>query len=174
MLLCLPASFLTFGKVNPAPLRLTFFWGERGPPHTPPSSFLSAPGPPLRLTFFWEGGERGSNHNPTYTDGSFSAWHCDNERLFGSAGEPKVIVSMSLRHSVLFKLHRRASENTHSQIRLDHGDLPVRDGVPNLSTSKHSTASELSGPRVNLTFRWISQHIESLPTSRLDWRRSIF
>ena len=27
----------------------------------------------------------------------------------------------------------------------------------------HSTASELLGPRVNLTFRWISQHIKSCP-----------
>ena len=33
-----------------------------------------------------------------------SPWHCDNERLFGSPFEPKVIVSMSLGHSVLFKL----------------------------------------------------------------------
>ena len=74
VLLCLPASFLTFGKVNPGPpqsafvlapasgrstttpLRLTFFWGGV-PPHPPPS-FLSAPGP-LRLTFFGEGGGGG-------------------------------------------------------------------------------------------------------------------
>ena len=28
---------------------------------------------------------------------------------------------------------------------------------------EHSTASELSGPRVNLTFRWISQHTKSCP-----------
>ena len=35
---------------------------------------------------------------------------------------------MSLGHSVLFKLRRRASENTHSQIRLDHGDLLVMEG----------------------------------------------
>ena len=56
-------------------------------------------------------------------------WHCDNERLFGSPFEPKVIVSMSLGHSVLFKLCRRAPENTPSQIRLDHGDLLVMDGL---------------------------------------------
>ena len=33
---------------------------------------------------------------------------------------------------------------------------------PNLSTSS-STASELQGPRVKLTFRWISQHMKSCP-----------
>ena len=31
----------------------------------------------------------------------------------------------------------------------------------------HSTASELEGPRVNLTFRWISQHIRSCPLAGL-------
>ena len=77
MLLCWPASFLTFGKVNPgppqsafvlapasfltlgrstpAPLRLTFFFLRgRVPPHPPPFIFVSARPPPLRLTFFWE------------------------------------------------------------------------------------------------------------------------
>ena len=53
VLLCLPASFLTFGKVNPGPPQTDIFWGGRGPHLSP--SFSSAPGP-LRLTFFWGGG----------------------------------------------------------------------------------------------------------------------
>ena len=69
------------------------------------------------------------NLNQYAGNGSCIPWHCDNEGLFGSPGEPKVIVSMSLGHSVLFKLRRRASENTPSQIRLDHGDLLVMDGL---------------------------------------------
>ena len=32
---------------------------------------------------------------------------------------------------------------------------------------EHSTASELLGPRVNLTFRWIAQHIRSCPLAGL-------
>ena len=32
---------------------------------------------------------------------------------------------------------------------------------------EHSTASELLGPRVNLTFRWITQHIKSCPLAGL-------
>ena len=99
-------------------------------------------------------------------NGSFIPWHCDNERLFGSPLEPKVIVSMSLGHSVLFKVRRRAPENTPSQIRLDHGDLFVTDGRTQ-SECVHSTASEMSGPRVNLTYRWISQHIRSCSLSGL-------
>ena len=108
----------------------------------------------------------GVNLNGYAGNGSFIPWHCDNERLFGSPFEPKVIVSMSLGHSVLFKLRRRASENTPSQIRLDHGDLLVMDGLTQLEYV-HSTASELEGPRVNLTYRWISQHIRSCPLAGL-------
>ena len=102
----------------------------------------------------------GVNLNRYAGDGSFIPWHCDNEGLFGSPGEPKVIVSMSLGHSVLFKLRRRAPGKTVTQIWLDHGDLLVMDGLTQ-DEFQHSTASELEGPRVNLTYRWISQHIRS-------------
>ena len=108
----------------------------------------------------------GVNLNRYAGDGSFIPWHCDNERLFGSPFEPKVIVSMSLGHSVLFKLRRRAPEKTLSQIWLDHGDLLVMDGLTQ-DEFEHSTASELEGPRVNLTYRWISQHIRSCPQAGL-------
>ena len=108
----------------------------------------------------------GVNLNRYAGDGSFIPWHCDNERLFGSPFEPKVIVSMSLGHSVLFKLRRRASEKTVTQIWLDHGDLLVMDGLTQ-DEFQHSTASELEGPRVNLTYRWISQHIRSCPLAGL-------
>ena len=108
----------------------------------------------------------GVNLNRYAGDGSCIPWHCDNERLFGSPFEPKVIVSMSLGHSVLFKLRRRAPENTLSQIWLDHGDLLVMDGLTQYEY-EHSAASELEGPRVNLTYRWISQHIRSCPLAGL-------
>ena len=105
----------------------------------------------------------GVNLNRYAGDGSFIPWHCDNERLFGHPSEPKVIVSMSLGHSVLFKLRRRRPENTHSY-KFDWIVVTffVMDG-PTQSEYVHSAASELSGPPVNLTFRWISQHIKSCP-----------
>ena len=102
------------------------------------------------------------NLNRYAGNGSFIPWHCDNERLFGSPFERKVIVSMSLGHSALFKLRRRASKNSPSQIRLDHGHLLVMDGL-----TEHSTAFEVEGPRVNLTYRCISQHIRSCSLSGL-------
>ena len=92
--------------------------------------------------------------------------HCDNEPWFGQPDEPKVRVSVSLERWVLFKLRRLAAGNTPSEIRLDHGDLLVMDGLTQFEY-EHSTASELLGPRVNLTFRWISQHIRSCPLAGL-------
>ena len=41
----------------------------------------------------------GVNLNQYSGNGSFIPWHRDNECLFGSPFEPKVIVSMSLGHS---------------------------------------------------------------------------
>ena len=72
--------------------------------------------------------------------GSSIPWHSDNEPLFGDQGDPKVIVSMSLGSSVDFRVCSRGRCNAPSSIRLD------------------STSSELQGPRVNLTYRWITQH----------------
>ena len=60
------------------------------------------------------------------------------EPLFGRLCE--VTVSVSLGHSVLFKLRRRALGNTPSAIWLDHGDLLVMDGLTQ-SEYVHSTAS---------------------------------
>ena len=41
-----PASFLTFGKVNPGPLRLTFFFGRGSLPHPLPPHFCQRRPPP--------------------------------------------------------------------------------------------------------------------------------
>ena len=73
---------------------------------------------------------------------------------------------MSLGHSAMFKLRRRASKKTVTQIWLDHGDLLVMDGLTQYEY-EHSTAFELRGPWVNLTYRWISQHIRSCPLTGL-------
>ena len=71
-------------------------------------------------------------------------------------------VSMSLGNSVEFKVRRRGQGKVPSLITLDHGDLLVMDGLTQ-SEYVHCTASGLQGPRVNLTFRWVAQHIASCP-----------
>ena len=88
-------------------------------------------------------------------------WHSDNEPLYGPQNAPKLRVSMCLGNSVEFKV-RRGQGNVPSLITLDHGDLLVTDGLTQ-SEYVHCTTSGLQGPRVNLTFRWVAQHIASCP-----------
>ena len=59
-------------------------------------------------------------------------------------------------------MRRRAPGSVPSPIRLDHGDLLVMD-VLTQSEYVHCTASGLQGPRVNLTYRWVTQHTASCP-----------
>ena len=98
----------------------------------------------------------GVNLNRYSGPSSCIRWHSDNEPLFGPQNAPKLIVSMSLGNS------RRGQGSVPSLITLDHGDLLVMDGLTQ-SEYVHCTASGLQGPRVNLTFRWVAQHIASCP-----------
>ena len=61
-----------------------------------------------------------------------------------------------------FKARRRAPGKVPSSIRLDHGDILIMNGLAQ-SEYEHCTASELQGPRVNLTHRWVTQHAASCP-----------
>ena len=89
-------------------------------------------------------------------------WHSDNESLFGPQNKPKLIASMSLGRSVEFQVRRRVQGEVPSLITLDHCDLLVMDGLTQ-SEYVHCTASGLQGPRVNLTYRWVTQHTASCP-----------
>ena len=59
-------------------------------------------------------------------------------------------------------MRRSAPGNVPSSIRLDHGDVLVMDSRAQ-SEYEHCTASELQGPRVNLTFNWVTHHTASCP-----------
>ena len=114
----------------------------------------------------------GVNLNRYTSSGSWVPWHSDNESLFGPQNSPKLIVSMSLGYSVEFHV-RRAPGDVPSSIWLDHGDVLVVDGLAQLEYD-HRTASGLQGHRVNLTFRWITQHHLVLSTSRCNVLCSAF
>ena len=103
----------------------------------------------------------GVNLNRYSGPSSCIRWRGDNEPLFVPQNAPKVIVSMSLGNSVEFKV-RRGQGSVPSLITLDHGDLLVMDGLTQ-SEYVHCTASGLQGPRVDLTFCWVAQHIASCP-----------
>ena len=104
----------------------------------------------------------GVNLNRYSGSGSLIRWHSDNEPLFGPQNWPKLIVSLSLGNSVEFKVRRRAPRGVPSSITVDHGDLLVMDGLAQLEYA-HRTVPGLQGPRVNLTYRWVSQHAASCP-----------
>ena len=57
---------------------------------------------------------------------------------------------------------RRAPGDVPSSITLDHADLLVMDGSAQLEYA-HRTVSGLQGPRVDLTYRWVTQHAASCP-----------
>ena len=64
-------------------------------------------------------------------------------------------------HSVEF-VRRRVPGDVPSSITLDHGDILVMDGSAQ-SEYEHRTVSGLQGPRVNFTYRWVTQHAASCP-----------
>ena len=103
----------------------------------------------------------GVNLNQYAGPGSHIRWHSDNEPLFGPPNQPKLIVSMSLGHSVVFQV-RRVLGDVPSSITLDHGDLLVMDGSAQLEDA-HRTVPGLQGPWVNLSYRWVTQHTASCP-----------
>ena len=103
----------------------------------------------------------GVNLNRYSGSGSCIPWHSDNESLFGPQNSPKLKVSMSLGHSVVFQV-RRVPGDVPSSITLDHGDLLVMDGSAQ-SEYAHHTVPGLQGPQVNFSYRWVTQHIASCP-----------
>ena len=103
----------------------------------------------------------GGEPEPVRCPGSCIRWQCDNEPLFGPQNSPKLIISLSSGNSVEFQV-RRASSDVPSPIRLDHGDFMVMDGLAQ-SENEHRTVSGLQGPRVKLTYRWVTRHTASCP-----------
>ena len=81
--------------------------------------------------------------------------------MFGPPNQPTLIFSMSKGHSVVFQV-RRAKGDVLPSITLDRGDLLVMDGSAQLEYA-HRTVSWLQCPRVNLTYRWVTQHAASCP-----------
>ena len=97
--------------------------------------------------------------------GSRVRWHSDNEALFGKQEESKLIVSMSFGVSALFKWKPGPSlDSDASSSWLHRGDLLVMDGCCQYEYLHCSDALQ-GGERVNITFRWIRNHVVvMLPT----------
>ena len=102
---------------------------------------------------------RCANLNYYGGSGSYVRWHSDDEFLFGGQGESKLIVSVSIGFSALFRWKPRPSPDCEADTCwLHHGDLLVMDGRCQ-DEYLHSTDPRLDGERVNITFRWLKNHV---------------
>ena len=93
-------------------------------------------------------------------------WHRDDELLFGEFGEAKLIVSVSLGNFALFRWRRRFCPDDEGHLCcLHHGDILVMDGRCQ-DKFLHRTDPCRKQERINITFRWIKQHVSSCPLCR--------
>ena len=93
-------------------------------------------------------------------------WHRDDELLFGEFGEAKLIVSVSLGGSAVFRWKRRSCPDNEGHLCcLGHGDILVMDGRCQ-DKFLHRTDPCREQERINITFRWIKQHVSSCPLFR--------
>ena len=84
-------------------------------------------------------------------------WHRDDELLFGEFGEAKLIVSVSLGGSAVFRWKRRFCPDDEGHLCcLGHGDILVMDGRCQ-DKFLHRTDPCREQERINITFRWIKQ-----------------
>ena len=100
--------------------------------------------------------------------GRFSrvAWHSDNEPLFGARRKSKLIVSMSFGSRARFKWKGESCLDSEADsCWLDHGDLLVMDGQGQ-DEFLHCTDPGLEQERIDVTFRWIKQHVATCPFLR--------
>ena len=92
---------------------------------------------------------------------SHVGWHSDDEPLFGERGEAKLIVSVSFGTQALFKWKGKSCpSNGGRSCWLDHGDILVMDGQCQ-DEFRHCTDPGSDQERINITFRWVKQHVAS-------------
>ena len=93
-------------------------------------------------------------------------WHSDDEPLFGEYGDAKLIVSVSFGSSALFRWRRRSCPDDEGHLCcLGHGDILVMDGRCQ-DKFLHRADPCREQERINITFRWIKQHVSSCPLFR--------
>ena len=94
---------------------------------------------------------------------SHVGWHSDNEPLFGERREAKLNVSVSFGTQAPFKWKGKFGPDSDvSSCWLGHGDILVMDGQYQ-DVLHHCTDPGSEQERINVTFRWIKQHIAACP-----------
>lgn len=118
-----------------------------------------------------------------YEDGGQSVgWHSDDEDLFQGLVQDCRIISLSLGESRRFQLRPstlvgRDDEGSVHTVVLESGDLCTMEGEMQRHY-EHSVpkSGDVSGPRINLTWRWILKHHQKcldprVATTRMDFSR---
>ena len=78
-------------------------------------------------------------------------------------GDAKLIVSVSLGTFALFRWRRQSCPSDEGRsCRLDHGDILVMDGQCQ-DEYLHRTDPGRGQDRIDITFRWVKQHVSSCP-----------
>ena len=104
-----------------------------------------------------------ANLNLCWGRNSCVGWHCDDEPLFGKCGDAKLIVSVSLGSTAVFRWRRQSCPDDEGHLCcLGHGDLLIMDGQCQ-DEFVHCTNPGLEQERMNVTLRWIKQHVASCP-----------
>lgn len=104
-----------------------------------------------------------------YGDGSQSVgWHSDNEALFDATNQDVLIVSLSLGATRTFEFRPKDNPQQTTRFNLEDGDLCTMEGL----CQKHyfhrvPREHDVSGPRINLTWRWVLKHDECCPMNAL-------
>merc|ERR1712187_157933 len=104
-----------------------------------------------------------------YEDGNMSVgWHSDDEPLFQGKFRDCRIISLSLGTRRRFELRLNwpgEQEQPLIWLQLGNGDLCTMEGMPQKHL-QHRVAKEanVSGARINLTWRWIVKHDPRCPT----------
>ena len=95
---------------------------------------------------------------------SHVGWHSDDEPLFGERGEAKLIVSVSFGTQPRFKFFKwkgkSCPSNDGHSCWLGHGDILVMEGQCQ-DEFRHCTDPGSDQERINITFRWVKQHVAS-------------
>ena len=95
--------------------------------------------------------------------GSCERWHRNDVALFGDRGDPKLIVSLGQGSSALFNWKPRAHpDSDESSCWLHHENLLVIDGCCQ-DEYLHCTDPRMQGEGVNVTFRWLKNHLPRCP-----------
>lgn len=113
-----------------------------------------------------------------YADGSQAVgWHADDESLFSGKEEDCLIVSLSLGAAREFWLAPRGASvgetarpdaSAITWMSLEDGDLLTMEGLCQKHYLHCVPSARSSGPRINVTWRWIKQHKPHCPIGHGD------